>query len=441
MKQHAILNQFGKGLHLLVSSTISWLSVDAAQLEAKERETRTNIILIMADDIGYECYGVYGGTSYETPRIDRMAANGIRFMHCYSQPICTPSRVKIMTGLSNVRNYAGFSILKKNQQTFGHILKDAGYRTAVAGKWQLYGAEHYPTKYRAKGALPRQVGFERHCLWQIDKLGSRFWGSSVTIDGKLKVFDKETYGPDVYCQYLLDRMDEYKEEPFFLYYPMALVHSPFVPTPDSADRNSRNKQKNFGDMVTYMDKLIGRIVDKTVELGIAGKTLILVTGDNGTHTSINSMMGDLNIRGGKGKPTDAGTRVALVGYQPGTIPAGRVSDHLVGFSDFSPTFSELAGTKRPGQTDGASFLAELRGAPMQPRDPVFIYYWPRPEKGKPLRFARGQRWKLYGDGRLIDVPNDVMEQFPVSGQDEVRERLQKAIDRMPAKGKTLLRFD
>jgi arylsulfatase A len=441
MKQHAILNQFGKGLHLLVSSTISWLSVDAAQLEAKERETRTNIILIMADDIGYECYGVYGGTSYETPRIDRMAANGIRFMHCYSQPICTPSRVKIMTGLSNVRNYAGFSILKKNQQTFGHILKDAGYRTAVAGKWQLYGAEHYPTKYRAKGALPRQVGFERHCLWQIDKLGSRFWGPSITIDGKLKVFDKETYGPDVYCQYLLDRMDEYKEEPFFLYYPMALVHSPFVPTPDSADRNSRNKQKNFGDMVTYMDKLIGRIVDKTVELGIAGKTLILVTGDNGTHTSINSMMGDLNIRGGKGKPTDAGTRVALVGYQPGTIPAGRVSDHLVGFSDFSPTFSELAGTKRPGQTDGASFLAELRGAPMQPRDPVFIYYWPRPEKGKPLRFARGQRWKLYGDGRLIDVPNDVMEQFPVSGQDEVRERLQKAIDRMPAKGKTLLRFD
>jgi arylsulfatase A len=441
MKQHAILNQFGKGLHLLVSSTISWLSVDAAQLEAKEKDTRTNIILIMADDIGYECYGVYGGTSYETPRIDRMAANGIRFMHCYSQPICTPSRVKIMTGLSNVRNYAGFSILKKNQQTFGHILKDAGYRTAVAGKWQLYGAEHYPTKYRAKGALPRQVGFERHCLWQIDKLGSRFWGPSVTIDGKLKVFDKETYGPDVYCQYLLDRMDEYKEEPFFLYYPMALVHSPFVPTPDSADRNSRNKQKNFGDMVTYMDKLIGRIVDKTVELGIAGKTLILVTGDNGTHTSINSMMGDLNIRGGKGKPTDAGTRVALVGYQPGTIPAGRVSDHLVGFSDFSPTFSELAGTKRPGQTDGASFLAELRGAPMQPRDPVFIYYWPRPEKGKPLRFARGQRWKLYGDGRLIDVPNDVMEQFPVSGQDEVRERLQKAIDRMPAKGKTLLRFD
>jgi arylsulfatase A len=441
MKYNTIMNRFVKGLLLSVSSTISWLAVDAAQLQTKDEETRSNIILIMADDIGYECYGAYGGTSYQTPRIDRMAAKGTRFTHCYSQPICTPSRVKIMTGLSNVRNYAGFSVLKKNEQTFAHMLKDAGYRTAVAGKWQLYGAEHYPSKYRAKGALPREVGFERHCLWQIDKLGSRFWGPSITIDGKLKVFDKETYGPDVYCQYILDRMVEYKEEPFFLYYPMALVHSPFVPTPDSADRNSRNKQKNFGDMVAYMDKLIGRVVDKTVELGIAEKTLILVTGDNGTHTSINSMMGNLKIRGGKGKPTDAGTRVALVGYQPGVIPGGRVSNHLIGFSDFVPTFSELAGTKLPRRSDGASFLDELRGTPMKPRDPVFIYYWPRPEKGKPLRFARDQRWKLYGDGRLIDVPNDVMEKSPVSGQDEVRERLQKAIDRMPAKGKTLLRFD
>jgi arylsulfatase A len=435
------MNQFVKGLLLLVSSTMSWLAVAEAQPLSKVAGNRQNIILIMADDIGYECYGAYGGTSYKTPRIDRLAANGIRFTHCYSQPICTPSRVKIMTGVSNVRNYAGFSILKKNEQTFAHILKGAGYRTAIAGKWQLYGAEHYPLKSRAKGALPSQMGFERHCLWQVDKLGSRFWGPSITIDGKLKVFDKETYGPDVYCQYLLDRMDEYKEEPFFLYYPMALVHSPFVPTPDSADRNSRNKQKNFGDMVTYMDKLIGRIVDKTVALGIAGKTLILVTGDNGTHSTIKSMMGDIEMRGGKGKPTDAGTRVALVGYQPVAVPAGRVSDHLVGFSDFTPTFSELAGSKLPGHTDGASFLDELRGAPMKRRDPVFIYYWPRPEKGKPLRFARDQRWKLYGDGRLIDVRNDVMEKSPVSGQTRVRERLQKVIGRMPGKGQTLLRFD
>ena len=104
---------------------------------------KTNVILIMADDIGYECYGAYGGTSYKTPVLDRMAAEGMRFDHAYSNPLCTPSRVKIMTGLSNVRNYASFSILKKTERTIGHMMQEAGYRTAIAGKWQLYGAEHY----------------------------------------------------------------------------------------------------------------------------------------------------------------------------------------------------------------------------------------------------------------------------------------------------------
>ena len=424
-------------IHSLI---IALAALSAFVSPAFSAETKTNIILIMADDIGYECYGVYGGTSYPTPRIDRMAAAGIRFNHCYSQPLCTPSRVKIMTGLSNARNYAAFSILKQSERTFAHMLRDAGYRTAIAGKWQLYGAKHYSARFRAKGALPQEMGFERHCLWQVDQLGDRFWGPSVTVDDKLKTFGEDVYGPDVYCQFLLDRMAEYRKEPFFLYYPMVLVHSPFVPTPDSADKRCKDKQRNFGDMVTYMDKLIGRIVDKTVELGIAENTLILVTGDNGTHSSLSSMMGDVRIKGGKGKPTDAGTRVALVGYQPGVIARGRVTDRLVEFSDFVPTLSELAGSPLPGRTDGTSFLAELQGRSTKSREPIFIYYWPRPEKGKPVRFARDQRWKLYGDGRLIDVKNDALEKAPVAGQAGIRERLQKVIDRMPAKGQTLLQY-
>ena len=406
-----------------------------------EKAQKTNIIVIMADDIGYECYGTYGGTSYPTPNIDRMATGGIRFQHCYSQPLCTPSRIKIMTGKSNARNYAAFSILKKNERTFGHLMREAGYRTAVAGKWQLYGAEHYKPEFRGKGALPQDTGFERHCLWQVDKLGGRFWGPAVTIDGELKQFGDDVYGPDVYCQFLIDRMEEYKDEPFFLYYPMVLVHSPFVPTPDSADRNSKDKQKNFGDMVTYMDKLIGRIVDKTVELGIAEKTLILVTGDNGTHKSLSSMMGEKKIKGGKGSPTDAGTRVALVGYQPGTIPAGTVSDHLVEFSDFLPTIAAAGGIEPPEDHDGVSFLPTLHGKKSEPREPIYIYYWPRPEKGEPTRFTRDRRWKLYGDGRLFDVENDVFEKSPVSGKDEIRKKLQGVLDRMPAKGQTLLKYD
>jgi arylsulfatase A len=404
---------------------------------------KTNVILIMADDIGYECYGAYGGTSYQTPVLDRMAKQGMRFDHAYANPLCTPTRVKIMTGLSNVRNYTSFSTLKKTEKTFGHMMRDAGYRTAIAGKWQLLGAEHYPELIRGKGAWPQHMGFERHCLWQVDKLGSRFWGPKITIDGDVKDFPKAVYGPDVYCQFLLDRMEEYKDEPFFLYYPMALVHSPFVPTPDSADKTSKNKQQNFADMVAYMDKLIGRIVDKTVQLGIAEKTLILVTGDNGTHVSIKSNMGHKTIKGGKGKPTDAGTHVALFGYQPGTVLGGRVSNDLIEFTDFLPTIAAATGAVPLSPTDGQSFLAQLHGKKGKTRETVFVYYWPRPEKGKPLRFVRNQRWKLYGDGRLIDVKNDVLEKNPINGPgfNAMRQTLQSAMDRMPAKGQTLLKFD
>ena len=404
-------------------------------------DQRTNVILIMADDIGYECYGAYGGTSYATPNIDRLAANGMRFNHCYSQPLCTPTRVKIMTGRSNARNYAAFSVLKKGEKTFGHMMREAGYRTAIAGKWQLYGAEHYKERFRAKGSLPKDMGFERHCLWQVDKLGSRFWGPTITIDGELKKFGKDVYGPDIYSQFLIDRMTEFKDEPFFLYYPMALVHSPFVPTPDSANRNSKDKQKNFGDMVAYMDKLIGRIVEQTVKLGIAEKTMVLVTGDNGTHKSLKSKMGDVTIRGGKGLPTDAGTRVALVGYQPGTIPKGRVTNRLVEFSDFMPTIATAAGIDVPQKLDGVSFLPTLQGQSAKPREPIYIYYWPRPERGEPLRFARSHNWKLYGDGRLFNVSKDVFEKTPISGHDDVRMTLQSVLDRMPSEGQTLLKYD
>jgi arylsulfatase A len=429
------------GRNMVWTATLLLVALGQLAFANEARAKRPNIILIMADDIGYECYGSYGGTSYSTPNLDRMAAGGMRFNHCYSQPLCTPSRVKIMTGLSNVRNYAAFSILKRDQKTFGRMFLQAGCRTAIAGKWQLYGAKHYRKEFRAKGALPEEMGFERHCLWQVDQLGDRYWGPLVTIDGKLKQFDKNKYGPDVYCQFLLDRMEEYRDEPFFLYYPMALVHSPFQPTPDSANKKSKNKQQNFGDMVAYMDKLIGRLVDKTVELGIDDNTLVLVNGDNGTHSSIRSKMGDVEVRGGKGKPTDAGTRVALIAYQPGYVPAGRVTNRLVEFSDFIPTLAALSGASLPGSTDGVSFLPTLQGKESAARRPIHIYYWPRPEKGKPLTFVRNQRWKLYGDGRLFDVENDVLEASPINGRDEVRKALQTSLDSMPAKGQTLLRYD
>jgi arylsulfatase A len=406
---------------------------------------KPNIVLIMADDVGYECFGSYGSRQYKTPHLDRMAAQGMRFDHCYSQPLCTPSRVKIMTGLSNVRNYSAFSALNSDQRTFGHYLQDAGYRTAVAGKWQLYGATHYKERFRAKGTLPNEAGFDRWCLWQVKQLGERFWGPLMDIDGEVKQFPAGRYGPDVATEYLMNFMAEESDKPFFAYYPMILVHSPFVPTPDSANRTSKNRQKNFEDMVAYMDRLVGRLVKKAEDLGIADRTLFLFVGDNGTGRSLNSKLGGTTIRGGKGAMTDAGTRAAMIGYWPNTIQAGRVSNDLVDFSDFLPTFLEAAGATPPTEFDGRSFLPQLEGRTGTPHDWIYMYYCPRPEKTKPMRFVRDQKWKLYGSGRFYDVATDPLERKTAatpagSAAAEARRRLSAALESMPAKGQSLLNF-
>ena len=153
---------------------------------------RPNVILIMADDVGYECFGCYGSRQYQTPNIDRLAREGMRFTHCYSQPLCTPSRVKLMTGLSNVRNYSAFSVLNPDQRTIGHHMQAAGYRTFIAGKWQLLGAEQYAKQFRKKGTWPRDAGFDEFCLWQVDKLGSRYWGPLLNINGENRQFRRQS---------------------------------------------------------------------------------------------------------------------------------------------------------------------------------------------------------------------------------------------------------
>ncbi len=407
---------------------------------------KPNIILIMADDIGYECYGCYGSKQYKTPNLDRLAAKGIRFRYAYSQPLCTPSRVKMMTGKSNVRNYSAFSILNRDQRTFAHMLRAEGYRTMVAGKWQLLGAENYKEEFRGKGTWPSDAGFNRYCLWQVDKLGKRYWRPLLNIDGENKQFAGDDYGPDIVNDYVLRFIEENKDGPFFAYYPMILVHAPFLPTPDSADRHSRNKQRNFEDMVAYTDKLIGRVIAKTEELGIAGNTLILYTGDNGTNRRIESVLNGRVIRGGKGLTIDAGDHVGLIGYWPGVIPAGQVSDDLIEFTDFLPTLLDVAGAEPPPGLDGWSFLPQLTGKAGKPRDWVYTYYCPRPERTPPVRYAQDRRWKLYGDGRFYEYRTDLSELHPisnVSGNPEAaaaRKKLRGALLAMPTRGQTLLKY-
>ncbi len=419
---------------------------DGFKTHADDSLPQTNVILIMADDIGYECFGCYGSKQYQTPHIDRMAERGMRFTHCYSQPLCTPSRVKLMTGLSNVRNYAAFSILRRDQKTIGQYFHEAGYRTAIAGKWQLWGSSNYSEEFRGKGSWPQNTGFDNICLWQVDERSERYHEPGLWIDGKNQQFGKGDYGPEFCAYYLIDFMKVHKDEPFFAYYPMILVHNPFVPTPDSQSLTSKNRQRNFEDMVAYMDRLVGHIVQTTEDLGIADRTLILFTGDNGTNKEITSTLNGREIRGGKGLMTDAGTRVALVAQWLGVIPKGKVSNDLVDFSDFLPTVLEAAGQNVPEGLDGHSFLPQLRGEPGTPREWIHMYYCPRPEKTPPQQFVRDKRWKLYADGRYFDVTSDVLEQHPLSdlapGSDaaQARTKLQQALASFPSEGQSLLQY-
>tara|TARA_B100000029_G_scaffold461056_1_gene492533 strand:+ start:875 stop:2956 length:2082 start_codon:yes stop_codon:yes gene_type:complete len=426
---------------------VAYLKLAGTRVSSSSQMRRPNVILIMADDVGYECFGCYGSKQYKTPHIDRLAKQGLRFRHCYSQPLCTPSRVKLMTGLSNVRNYSAFSVLNRDQKTIGQYMQAGGYRTVVAGKWQLLGARHYGARFRGKGTWPEKTGFDEMCLWQVDQLGSRFWKPLLYINGTNRTFGPDDYGPDIVTRSVTDFIEANRDRPFFAYMPLIQVHNPFLPTPASASRQSKNQQRNFQDMVAYMDQQVGRVVGKVHELGLDRQTLVIFTGDNGTNRKIRSRLNGREIRGGKGQMTDAGTRVPLIVRWPERVAAGQVTDALVDFSDFLPTVLDVARVEVPGGLDGRSFAGLLAGdKTYRPRDWIHVYYCPRPERTPPKRFVRNQRFKLYGDGRFFDITADVLEKSPLADSPDdataaaALAMLKKALASMPARGQSLLKF-
>ena len=333
----------------------------AVDTVADEKQDRPNIILIMADDLGYECIQANGGTSYQTPHINRLARNGVRFKHCYSQPLCTPSRVKIMTGQSNIRNYTRFGALPRNQSTFANLLREAGYKTCVVGKWQL----------GARPDSPDLFGFDQHCLWYFTHRAERYPNPGIDIDRRKISFNNGEYGPDVVSDYACKFMEKNHDQPFLIYYPMILTHCPFCPTPDSKDWDPgskgsptyKGKPEYFGDMVGYMDKLVGKLVAKVEQLGLTKKTLILFTADNGTDKPVVSMMGSRKVAGNKKSMTNGGTHVPLVVSMPGRVRSGFSCSDLVDFSDFLPTLCDAAKVSIPKErvVDGVSFWPQLTG--------------------------------------------------------------------------------
>jgi len=416
---------------------------------------RPHIVLIMADDLGYETLGVNGGASYRTDALDALATSGVRFTHAYSTPLCSPSRVQIMTGRYNHRNYRHWGVLSKGEATFAHLLRGAGYATFAAGKWQLLG---HPLRWasepgccRDRGQSPSEAGFGDYLLWFVGGRGARYadpllWRPGPDGRPRRDVV-AGAYGPDLFTDFLLEKIEqqlrERPEQPFFAYYSMVLPHAPFVPTPESPDwRTARQAAApaHFAKMVSYMDHLVGRIVAGLERLEIRDDTVVIFTADNGTPREIVSRLVDgTTVRGGKGLPTRAGTHVPLIVSWPGPLRGGRTSDALVDFSDFLPTLADLAGAERPAASDGRSFLPVLRGEARSARDHVFTDYQPRYPGFPPARYVHDRRYKLYADGRLFDVSRDPLEHAPLGGELEpeiaaVRARLQDelAIMRTPA---------
>ena len=383
----------------------------AATLTAADRP---NVILILADDLGYETLGINGGESYRTPVLDRLAREGVRFTQAYAQPLCTPTRVQLMTGQYNVRNYINFGTMDPEATTFAQHFRRAGYRTAMAGKWQL-GADR---------ALPGRFGFEEHCLWQLTRRPPRYANPGLEYNGVERDFTRGEYGPDLVHEFVEDFIARHRAEPFMLYYPMLLTHDPYQPTPDSPDWDPKaigeqvnRHPRHFGEMVAYMDKLVGRLVTQLETLGLREKTLILFIGDNGTGRGTVSRFQGRDYVGGKGSTNEAGMHVPLIANWPGRVVAGRVCDDLVDTADFLPTLCAAAGLEVPAQPllDGRSFWPQLRGERGNPHPWLYSWYSPRQNADLSAReFAYTARHKLYRTGEFYDLTRDPLEQAPLA---------------------------
>ena len=382
---------------------------------------RPNIIVILADDLGAKELGCYGNSQVRTPNLDTLARTGVKFETCFTSPVCHPTRFMIMTGQygchNGILNFSG----KRggpaeddpreniaNHITFGRMLKDAGYATAVAGKWQLSGAP--PT-------LITECGFDEYCMWGFGNyyppeerakavaagidFRSRYWHPSVIRNGKWVPTTEKDYGPDLHQQFVLDFMRRKKEQPFFVYYPMTLTHSPWEPTPDTiattkrgdGSRKDRKSPDNFKANVEYMDKLVGGLVAELERLGLREKTLIFFTGDNGTG-------GD-----GKSQATERGARVPMIVNGPGIVKPRGNTMALTDLSDVVPTIVEFAGAKLPTDRpiDGVSYASFLRGRGDTTREWIFAFQADR-------RILRTERWLLEDNsplhyGQLFDCGN------------------------------------
>ena len=401
--------------------------------------SKPNVLLILADDVGCEPIGCYGGESFATPNIDALARNGMKFEHCYSMPVCHPSRIALMTGRYPFRFKAGWGSFPKNEEkrSIGQVMKEADYATAVAGKWQM-------TLLKKDPEQPSRLGFEAWSVFGWHE-GARFHSPMIYQNGKVRKGLENRYGPELYVEFLTSFMEESKRrnKPFFAYYSMALAHDvtddlkrqvPYAP--------GKDRWMNYGEMITSMDEMVGKLLASLDRLKLRENTLVLFTGDNGTaarsklrhlgksgkkyeYEKVVVRQNGRNVPCGKGLLNDRGTHVPLIANWPMRIAPGSVSEDLVDFSDWLPTIAEIGRAELPKDVkfDGQSFASSFLGKNESARGFAFA------ESRGGRAFVRDQRYKLYANGKFYDISIDPEERKSLAKGEatEIRQRLENAI--------------
>jgi arylsulfatase A-like enzyme len=424
-----------------------------------------NVIFILADDLGYGDVGCYGQQRIKTPSVDRMAVEGLRFTQAYAgATVCAPSRCTLMTGLNtgharvrgNVPATAPGAALVADDVTVARVLKDAGYATALIGKWGL----GEPTAN--KQGLPRRQGFDyffgylkqghahnyyTDYLWRNETKVKLPNVTSKAPAYKNNVAEKKVvYSHDLLADDGLKFVREHKAGPFFLYWAFTIPHAndeagdKGMEVPDYgkyAELDWPEPQKGHAAMITRMDRDVGRMLDLLKELGIDDNTLVIFTSDNGPHQEggndpdFNDSNGPL--RGYKGNLTEGGIRVPLVARWPGRVPSGKVSETPVSFADVLPTLAALGSDHAPTALDGSDFSPTLLGG-SQPELADRYFYWEWNRDGLRLQAARWRQWKAIRDPaskriELYDLAADVGEKHNVAAEHaDLVAKFQKYLD-------------
>lgn len=356
--------QFLKSILILSFTAVVFQTCGKTESPFDTGIAKPNIIYILADDMGVYDLGCYGQQKIQTPVIDKMASQGMLFTRHYAgSTVCAPSRGALMTGLHTGHGYVKGNFAMENEGnlplpeetvTVAKLMKGAGYKTGIMGKWGLGGPNDH--------GHPNNQGFDYSVCYLDQRLAHEYYPDHLWKNYEKMVLNNEKYSHDIFAEEALGFIRRNSGNPFFLYLPFTIPHGKFQ-IPDDAPYTNESwttNQKNYAAMITRMDKDIGRIFSLLDSLNLDENTVVFFASDNGgTRAMSDFFESNGNLRGYKGDCYEGGIRAPLIVRWPGKIAERINSDHISAFWDMMPTFCEIAGISAPPEIDGISFLTEL----------------------------------------------------------------------------------